>query len=77
MTGAFGAGGSATIEGSLNRTKSGSLIFTPGQTSKTIQVIIQGDNAVEPDEHFFVNLSSPTNATIADGQGQGNIQNDD
>ena len=31
----------------------------------------------EPDETFFVNLSNPTNATIADGQGQGTITNDD
>jgi hypothetical protein len=32
---------------------------------------------VEPNETFFVNLSSPTNATISDGQGVGTIVNDD
>ena len=31
----------------------------------------------EIDETFFVNLSSPTNATIADGQGMGTIADDD
>ncbi|HXG10770.1 MAG TPA: Calx-beta domain-containing protein, partial [Gemmataceae bacterium] len=31
----------------------------------------------EPNETFFVNLSSPTNATLVDGQGQGTIVNDD
>ncbi len=31
----------------------------------------------EPDETFFVNLTSPTNATISDIQGLGTIQNDD
>ena len=32
---------------------------------------------MESDETFFVNLSSPVNATIADGQGVGTIFNDD
>ena len=31
----------------------------------------------EPDETFFVNLSNPSNATIADGQGLGTITDDD
>ena len=32
---------------------------------------------IEPDETFFVNLSNPTNATLADAQAQGTIGNDD
>jgi hypothetical protein len=32
---------------------------------------------IEPDETFFVNLSRPVNATIARGQAQGTILNDD
>lgn len=35
------------------------------------------DNIFEPDETFFVNLSNPSNATIADGQGKATITNDD
>ena len=35
------------------------------------------DATAEPDETFFVNLTSPTNATITDPQGMGTIQNDD
>src|SRR5205085_8676361 len=31
----------------------------------------------EPNETFFVNLSSPINATIADGQGVGTIMDDE
>jgi hypothetical protein len=31
----------------------------------------------EKNETFFVNLSGPSNATIADGQGRGTITNDD
>ena len=38
---------------------------------------MNGDLTQEGNESFFVNLSSPTNATIGDGQGQGTIQNDD
>jgi hypothetical protein len=55
----------------------GTLTFSPGQTSKTITVSVVGDNAVEPNETFFVNLSAAVNATIADGQGVGTIVNDD
>jgi CSLREA domain-containing protein len=32
---------------------------------------------VEPNETFFVELSGETNATLADGEGRGTIQNDD
>lgn len=47
------------------------------ETSKTISVVINGDTTIEPNETFFVNLSNPTNATIADNQGRGTITNDD
>jgi Calx-beta domain-containing protein len=58
-------------------TITGSVDFTPGTVSRTISVPIIQDNRFEPDETFLVNLSNPTNATIADGQGQGTITNDD
>ena len=38
---------------------------------------VNGDLLDEIDETFFVNLSSPVNATIADGQGLGTITDDD
>ncbi len=53
------------------------LTFSPGEQTKTVTVLVNGDTTVEPDETFFVNLSNPTNATIADNQGQGTITNDD
>jgi len=56
---------------------SGTLVFAAGEVSKTITVQVNGDEAVESDETFFVNLSNPVNATISDDQGQGTIQNDD
>ncbi|MEM9649526.1 MAG: gliding motility-associated C-terminal domain-containing protein, partial [Bacteroidota bacterium] len=40
-------------------------------------VQVNGDTDVEGDEGFTVELSSPTNATINDGTGDGTITNDD
>jgi hypothetical protein len=55
----------------------GSLTFAPGETAKTITVSVYGDLTDEPDETFFVNLSSASNATVADGQGVCTILTDD
>ncbi len=56
---------------------SGALTFAAGQTSKTITVTIVGDALDEVNETYFVNLTSPANATLADGQGLGTIIDDD
>jgi hypothetical protein len=53
------------------------LTFAPGETTKTVTVVVNGDTVVESNETFFVNLTAPTNATIADPQGLGTIVNDD
>jgi hypothetical protein len=55
----------------------GTLSFAPGQTTRTINVPVNGDTTPEPNETFFVNLANPTNADIADGQGIGTINDDD
>ncbi len=55
----------------------GSGSISVGNTSTTVSVTINGDTTLEPNETFFVNLSSPSNATITDGQGLGTIQDDD
>ena len=49
------------------------MTIPAGQTSATITVAVTGDRLAEPNETFAVNLSAPTNATIADGQGVGTI----
>ncbi len=56
---------------------SGTLTFAPGQTSKNVSVGINGDVLNEEPVSFNVNLNSPTNATISDGQGVGTIIDDD
>ncbi|HWT00144.1 MAG TPA: Calx-beta domain-containing protein [Pyrinomonadaceae bacterium] len=55
----------------------GTLTFNPGVTSKTVLVKVNGDLNIEPDEKFFLNLKSPTNAAMGDAQGVGTIINDD
>ncbi len=53
------------------------LTFNPNETAKTITILVNGDTTIEPNESFFVNLSNPTNAGIADSQALGTIQNDE
>lgn len=71
------ADGSAKTSDRDYTAASGTLTFNPSEISKTITISVKGDTNVELDETFFVNLSSPTNATLADYQGLGTILNDD
>ncbi len=56
---------------------SGSLTFSPGESTKTVTVMVNGDTTPEPNETFFVNLTGASGASIADAQGQATISNDD
>ena len=56
---------------------SGTVSIAAGRSSTTLSVPIAGDTAVELNETFAVNLSSPVNAVIADSQAIGTITNDD
>ncbi|CAN5555406.1 hypothetical protein BH20ACT17_BH20ACT17_06250 [soil metagenome] len=56
--------------------RDGSLLFSAGETSRTITVSVQGDTAVEPDEQFFVRLSDVSGAKLVDGEGRGTILTD-
>lgn len=58
---------------------SGTLTFGPGETHKSITVLVNGDTTQEPDRTFFVNLSQPNGGgvTISKAQGTGTIINDD
>jgi hypothetical protein len=53
------------------------LTFNPGELTKTIEVIIIGDNKYETNETYTVDLSNPVGATLANNQGAGVILNDD
>src|SRR5262249_26073113 len=56
----------------------GQVVFSPGQTSKTISVTVYGDTFTEGDETFNVNLSGPQGGiSIARGTGVVTIIDDD
>lgn len=74
----YATSGGSALPGSDFTSASGMLTFTSGQTSKTIDVSVLADVIDEGDlESFNIILSSPTNASIADGAGLGTITDDD
>jgi uncharacterized repeat protein (TIGR01451 family) len=55
----------------------GTLTFAPGDTTAPLTITVLGDLLDEFNEQFTVELTHPTNATIADGSGTGTIRDDD
>jgi Calx-beta domain/RTX calcium-binding nonapeptide repeat (4 copies) len=70
------ADGSATA-GSDYTATSGQLTFAPGETSKTVDVPILGDTAVEADETFTLNLTGAVNAVLGRASATATLVNDD
>jgi hypothetical protein len=70
------ADGTASAGADYN-SASGTLTFAPGALTQFLTVTVNGDTLDEPNETFFVNLSNPVHAVIADGQGVGTILDDD
>ncbi|MCP4709703.1 MAG: hypothetical protein GY869_13845, partial [Planctomycetes bacterium] len=71
-------GTATTVDNDYTGISATTLTFNPTETVKTVTVNVNGDNKVESNETFFVNLSTPTGpVTIAVSQGQGTINNDD
>lgn len=56
---------------------SDTLIFNPGETSKTIELAVNGDIFNETDESFWFNLDNPVNAFLEKTQAEITIVNDD
>ncbi|HEX8149748.1 MAG TPA: Calx-beta domain-containing protein [Pyrinomonadaceae bacterium] len=52
---------------------SGTVTFAPGETSKTVAVAVKADVVSEGTETFGLNLSSPSNAALADSAGIANV----
>ena len=64
--------------GSDYTTASGSVVFRPGETTKTFTVAVSGDLVAEPDETFQVLFSSPTRGcSITTPTVTGTITNDE
>lgn len=51
--------------GSDYQSVKGTLVFAAGETSKTIQIPLFGDESVEQNETVKINLSAPSNATLS------------
>jgi large repetitive protein len=64
--------GTDYVTGSLT-----SQTIPAGSSTYTFTVAVNGDALNEPNETFFVNVSSVTNAVVVDGQSVGTINNDD
>ncbi|MEM9923203.1 MAG: Calx-beta domain-containing protein [Cyanobacteria bacterium P01_D01_bin.50] len=73
----FTTGDGTAVAGKDYTATNGTLNFAAGETSKQVTVSVTGENRLEIDENFFVNLSNATNAEISDNQGEGTILNDD
>jgi hypothetical protein len=73
----YATGGGTATAGSDYVAKTGTVTFTPGQTSQPVTVTVNGDTVDESDETVLLNLSNATGASIADAQGVGTIQDDD
>lgn len=69
--------GSATTANADYVATSGTLVFSPGETTRNIEVTINGDRFLEPDETFSLVLSAPQNGTLAKATGLGTIRNDE
>jgi len=77
VTVAYGTRNGTATSGSDYTAASGTLTFNPGQTSRTISVVIKGDTVHENTEDFFVTLSGASGATLARAEAKGTIMDND
>ena len=73
----FSTSGDSATSGVDFVSASGTVTFLPGSTLQTISVSVLGDTVDEDFERLFVDLSSPVNVTVVDGQGSGWIVDQD
>ena len=71
------AGGLSTNGGADYVSTSDSITFAPGETSKQIDVTLNGDSLNEENERLTIELFNGVNALVLDPQGVGTISNDD
>jgi hypothetical protein len=70
------ADGSATTPSDY-ASQNGTLVFSPGDMSRSVSVPLTDDQSSEPDETFTLALSNAVNATLTDAEGVGTIVDDD
>ena len=77
VTVAYSTANGTAIAGSDYNAVTGTVTIPAGRTTWAVYVTVRSDRKRESDEVFYVNLSNPNGATIADGQAAGTIRNDD
>jgi hypothetical protein len=66
------------VAGSDYQAKSGSVTFAPGETTRTITVLVYGEKQKETNETYFLDLfGTSSNAYIGVSRGIGTILDDD
>ncbi|WP_052955548.1 family 16 glycosylhydrolase [Flavihumibacter petaseus] len=71
------AEGTAKAGGDFTAVDNATLVFAPGEKTKSVTVVVSGDDIREPDETFSIQLSSPSNATLSRSTATVSIKNDD
>jgi hypothetical protein len=62
----------------LAKRESGTLIFAPGETSKTVTIEVRGASKRESNETFYLDLfGNSSNSLFTKSRGIGTIVNDD
>jgi len=70
--------GASSATGQLDyQSVSGTLVFLPGETAKTVTVPVKADAIYEFDESVDIHLSDPTNVTLANAHSAITITDDD
>ena len=70
--------GTATTSDSDYIAKTGTLTFAPGETTKTITIVVNADHKKEADETFYLDLYGlSSNSLFTKSRGLGTILNDD
>lgn len=77
ITVAYRTADATATAGSDYQAASGTLTFAPGETSKAVTVLVNGDRLGEPDDYFLLKLDQPANAFLATGSGTGSILDDE
>jgi hypothetical protein len=70
--------GTATTSDNDSIAKTGTLTFAPGEMTKPITIMVNGDNKKEADETFYPDLfDNSDNSLFTKNRGLGTILNDD
>lgn len=63
--------------GDVSHSGGGTLVFQPGETNKSVDISVTGDEAPEPNDRFEIGLSNPHNVTIETAVEYGRLIDDD